>query len=516
MASQSSSKKRRGNFLARYVDPLLNASKLDSRILAAETLAKLVAILITSLGFYVWGASIAEQYGAHPYLQIAAGLIFAVLSAWITDMAFSDFLENSLFSMLSFFQFKWVNNIESHGWYITLVLKPLKWVVVTIIVAALFWADYTSVYTLRSPIANAQEKTERVELSALNAEQQRNVKAAVGPLDAEIKQVRADISRAERDVTSANAGLKDLADKGNRWAPGELQRKKDRATSAARKRLKELQADRDQVYKSATLSAGKQLDLAIADNTAAQRADEESKESVSTLFTFWGFGTKCLTILFRLLLVINFLINNPNWDVNGDGVVDGRDVTAAAGARHSPTIPSEPTTSGPSPAYADRRIGFKHYDEPEGRTPFKLSDPPTPFGPTPTVPTQTVPTVPHKNTVEQCTTAPNPGTVGPATVPEQASQSLIADVREWQKRAQQTYKRSRTQLREEKRIDNRHRATAYCIMLQAVGVEVTEDETSGELRFKEPAQYTINSDVAFVIKEQREQLESIGKRRGEA
>jgi len=36
-------------------------------------------------------------------------------------------------------------------------------------------------------------------------------------------------------------------------------------------------------------------------------------------------------VLFRIFLVISFLAKSPTLDANGDGIVDGRDVTAAAG-----------------------------------------------------------------------------------------------------------------------------------------------------------------------------------------
>lgn len=508
-SSSSSTNKPRGNFLARYVDPIVNARTLDGRVLAVETLAKIVAIVITSLGFFVWGASIAAQYGAPEWLQYVVGGLFAGLSAWITDMAFSDFLENSLFQALSFFQFKWYNS--STDWYTAFFLKPLRWVVVTAIVAGLFYADYNSVYTLRSPIANAKEKSERVNFKALDAAQRQRIADQVGPIDREIEQVRKDIAREEKNTLSSNSSLAELSANGNSWARNELQKKVAKATKTDKKRLAKLQENRDKALSSITAAADKERNLAIADDTAAQQADIESKAAISTLFTTWGFGAKLLTILCRLLLVINFLINSPNWDANQDGVIDGADVAAAA--QHSYTTSSTvPPPQPGAPAYNKsdhRRIGFKDYQNPDSRTGFYFGDPSDS-----SVPPRTVPALEQiQNTVEQCSTVPKPGTAAQqeqsaVTVP---GASILADVKEWRKRCSQCFHRALNQQREEYRENNRRRTEAYAAMLRAVGVGVTLDFAGLLLEFKEPEQYTISDEAAAEIQRQQAELENIGR-----
>lgn len=511
MASSQSVHNRRGNIIARYVDPIRNARSMEGQVLLAETIAKLVAVVITSIGFFIWGMSVAAQYTEWVPAHWLSGALFAGIAAWITDFAFSHFLENSLFQFLAFWRFNWFPNVARDGIYITFLLRPLRWVVVTVIVAALFWADWNSVYTLRSPIANAKkEKVERIDFSALRADQQQAISAQIAPIDNEINRVRADISRAERDVHNANPGLRELADRGNKWAPGELKRKKDRATRADRKRLETLQQQRDQVYASVTASAEKERTIAIADDQDAQATEAENKAAISTLFTQFGIGSKILTILFRLFLIINFLINTPNWDANRDGVIDGEDVTAAAQGSEQPEQRTEqPAPRGPSPAYAHRRpIGFHRSEDPpenpQGRTQQVFTN----------IPLSPFITVPAEIAVEQCSTAPEPETTAVPEQPAKTGLGVLADLREWEKRANQTYKRSFSSQREEYREDNRHRAECYTIMLKCVGVEVTEQE--GELKFQHPPAYTLTEDVLFVIDEQKKRLEQIGKRRVEA
>lgn len=87
---------------------------------------------------------------------------------------------------------------------------------------------------------------------------------------------------------------------------------------------------------------------------------------------------------------------------------------------------------------------------------------------------------------------------------------MLADVKEWQKRAQQCYTRARTQQRPEFRDDNFRRYTCYSIMLRAVGVDVQEGET---LTFEHPTRYTINDQVTAVIVEQRERIARISRER---
>lgn len=118
--------------------------------------------------------------------------------------------------------------------------------------------------------------------------------------------------------------------------------------------------------------------------------------------------------------------------------------------------------------------------------------------------------VPAKNTVEQCSTVFLAGT---APAQEQSvrvtSASVLADVKEWQKRAIQCYHRAINQQREEYRQANWGRMNCYCIMLSAVGVEVDRNDEKMILKFKEPTTYRTDEAVIFVIQEQKDTLEKI-------
>ncbi len=491
---------RKGNFISRYVDPIRNAASMEGHVLMAETVAKLVAVIITSLGFFIWGKDVAAQYTAIVALHWLTGILFAAIAAWITDFAFSHFLENSMFQFLAFWKFDWIHTAMARdGWYITFLLRPMRWAVVTIIVAGLFWADWTSVYTLRSPIANAKaERTERVDFSALRTEQQHAISATVAPIDSEIKQVRADIASAERAVVANNPALQKLAAEGNTWAKGQIATKKAKETKPLKKRLDALQSQRDAAYSGIVASTAQERSIAIADDQAAQTSDAESKTAISTLFTQFGIGSKILTILFRLFLIINFLINTPNWDVNRDGVVDGDDVTAAASGRsaHTTTPPHPQGYPGThSPAFAGRRrAGFvRHDDPPESRTEFGLGTP------------AVTPTVPGQNPVAHCATTNNAeqsvenSSDGNST--DTSPRGVLADVSKWKKYSNEYYKRSITQKRPEKRNDNRIRYESYRTMLEALGVKVGVGENN-RLTFRDPDSYDTSDDAIRIVEAQ--------------
>ena len=92
---------------------------------------------------------------------------------------------------------------------------------------------------------------------------------------------------------------------------------------------------------------------------------------------------------------------------------------------------------------------------------------------------------------------------------------LVADSKEWQKRAKQCFMRSITQQRDKYRKDNEERALAYIKMLAAIGVSVSYSE-NGVMEFTEPSEYRLlTTDVIQVIAEQKKRLEHIGKRRVE-
>ena len=316
---------------ARNVDPLLNARTLDGHILAAETIFKLIAIIVTSIGFFVWGQDLTTQYGGPPWLGYVVGALFAFVTAWVTDISFGHFLETVLYQLITFFSFNWLTIKPKGGIYRHYFLMPLRWSIVMVIVAALFYADYKSVYTLKDPIANAREHYKPTDYSSLHNQQQARVKDATADFDRQIKE-----EKQERDRKVANAqshvALQQLANDGNGWARQQLKTRATAAEAPYKKRLASLQEKRDKVADAERAANEQERNNIITADNAGLSADSGNREAISGMFTQFGLGSKIMTILLRLLLIINFLVNNPG-DWNGDGKIDGEDVTAAAGRK---------------------------------------------------------------------------------------------------------------------------------------------------------------------------------------
>jgi hypothetical protein len=313
------------------IDPVANAGTVDRRVLFSEKVALLVAIAITSVGFFVWGKSMAAQYTDWVPVQLLVGMVAATVAAYVTDLAFREFLEDVVFQLLSAPMPK-PDNYQTPAGYIRF-LKVLRWVVLTTIVVLLFMADWFSVYTIKDPFADQAKQRELVDVEARRGMLTEGSTAQLSPMAGQIKTLKSDIAATESRVVRDNPGLQKLAREKNAWAIAEMAKKKDRATKSMRAELEKLTA----AYNASLASGAAQTDTAIAQmqatNKATMEANEKSKASMSSLFFMFGAGAKGLTVLFRIFLVISFLSTNPRLDANQDGKVDGADVTAAAGGK---------------------------------------------------------------------------------------------------------------------------------------------------------------------------------------
>lgn len=164
----------------------------------------------------------------------------------------------------------------------------------------------------------------------------------------------------------------------------------------------------------------------------------------------------------------------------------------------------------PTPAPSHQTgIGYRHHNyanaEQEQRRPigFRKQGQP-PITGLPVVPEQ-------KNIVEQWPTA-----ILPEQRPEQEQEqttaaAIVADVREWKKRAHQCFGRSFMSQSPKAREDNRQRCDLFCMMLAAVGFEIQKDYDAGPvgLEMTEPEQYNIGPDTIRIVSECKRKLSQI-------
>lgn len=535
---------------ARNVDPLLNARTLDGHILAAETIFKLIAIIVTSIGFFVWGQDLTAQYGGPPWLGYVVGALFAFVAAWVTDISFSHFLETVLYQLITFFSFNWLTTDPKGGIYRHYFLMPLRWGVVMTIVAALFYADYKSVYTLKDPIANAREHYKPTDYHSLHNQQQERVRDATADFDRQIKE-----EKQERDRKVANAqhhsALQQLANGGNGWAKQQIKSRADAAEAPYKKRIARLQEKRDKAADAErTANEQERNNIIIADN-AALSADSGNREAISGMFTQFGLGSKIMTILLRLLLIINFLVNNPG-DWNGDGKIDGEDVTAAAGRKNkaenfdhsqnrgAPVFRNsvDHRTSDPSDPGRTVVLGFVNRpDTPAAQSLQTVSQnrmmDAQSATQSPTVSqcdtVENTPAEPHmapNTTVTQCDTGlespsgANPaqattnGRVTATTKKQAAAGFVIADPKAWRNACSTYYKRYFLDTSDrDTRQNNLERSQCNARKLEAAGYSVEFLPGEQSIKVTGPHFQPNADELNRVVRQENEMLDSINRRR---
>lgn len=310
------------------INPQANSRNIDKQVLMAENLFIIVAVLVTSVGFFVWGSSAAAQYTSIWWVQVAVGLFAAVASAYVTDFAFRTFLEEVVYQGLAAFHPNVVGR-QGRATYFKL-LGIGRWILLAIVVAALFYADWNSVQTIRDPFAAQARQRETVDVAAASATLSAELKSASAPMAAQIAALKSDITAAERRTERANASLAALASNGNGWAARELEKKKTAATKAARKELTGLQSAYTKTLSSQSETIGEATRQITTRNADTDLENRQKRNSLSNMFFMFGAGSKALTVILRIFLVVSFLSKTPTLDANNDGVIDGRDVSAAA------------------------------------------------------------------------------------------------------------------------------------------------------------------------------------------
>lgn len=310
------------------IDPQKNSRNIDRRVLLAERIMLGIAVVITSAGFLVWGYNAAGQYTELFPVKAAFGIIAALTSAMVTDFAFRNFLEEVIYQMLVVFYPKAQTNIEQPPF--VKAMKFLRWLILAIIVSALFYADYKSVYTVKDPIASAAKQKEVIDPAKVSAQASSTMSAQIKPLKNQIAALKTEIKQEESRVERANASLVKLVSQGNNWAPSQLAEKKASATKLKKQALAKLENAYNEALSGNSAALATINTQAIQSSQATIEENNTQKAAMSNLFQLFGVGSKIMTVLFRMFLVVSFLSKNPNLDANGDGYVDGGDVTAAA------------------------------------------------------------------------------------------------------------------------------------------------------------------------------------------
>ena len=169
--------------------------------------------------------------------------------------------------------------------------------------------------------------------------------------------------------------------------------------------------------------------------------------------------------------------------------------------------PSPTPSQKPGIGFQQQAIVTAEQHRPEQpRSPIGFHRPPTP--PPPPVPITGLPTVPVKNAVEQRSTAEQH-----LEQEQEQATAMVADIKEWRKRANQCFGRSFLSQSETARRNNRKRCEIYCTMLEATGHIVVKDynvQPIGLLEIQEPKSFKTGPSVVQVIQSCKSRLQTIG------
>ena len=311
------------------IDPLQNAKRIDKYVLAGERLlVTLVAISGSVLAFqYIW--IIVSGYTDIFAIQLIAAVAAAAAVAFITDFAFRNFLTEAVFWPFALFHPQvWAQIGESHKYFS--VIKFLKWSAITAIVFGLFWLDWGTMQNARNPIAAAQRKIEKTDVGILTGEMTGDMNALLLPIQNRIAQIEKTIKAKEGRVEADNPSLMKLVKERNSWALSKIATLKRRATSKDAKELDELNEKYNETLSQTSGVIASAAASKAEENAQIDQINTQNQISLSNTIFLYGGWLKILTVIFRVFLVLSYLANAKNLDVNGDGRIDGQDVTSFA------------------------------------------------------------------------------------------------------------------------------------------------------------------------------------------
>jgi len=307
------------------INPSQDSRKVDRMALRAEQIAITLAMVVTSIGFFKLGVDVSEKMGAPYFLAFIIGLVAAGLSGWITDYAFRHLLQEVAFQMLAWLHPGCPKKKQKLYFH---VLGVVKWLFLTAIVAALFAGDWFSVQAMRDPFANTAKTTPTVDVDSFATTLNSTLAASTNPIREQVKRIETEIRNIEQSIEDRNPTLVAKKKQKDEWGTKKLARIKADATKKLRTELHSVM----QQYTTALAESNKVLSTetqrVTADNEKITENNNTQRTSLSELYFYSGAGAKALSVLFRLFLVISFLHKNKELDINGDGVVNGKDVDA--------------------------------------------------------------------------------------------------------------------------------------------------------------------------------------------
>ena len=312
------------------INPYQNTEKTYRAIVVGERIARWMATLITSVGFFAWARDLAIKYipEGWPYshqMGIAAGLLAAMAAAYLTDMMFGELLQKVSFDIIAA---KHPNVTKWQGPQFFKKLRQVeKYMFLVLLLGLLSFDLYTSLI-IRDPIADSARAEQTIDPDALRAEIAAQNAAEIAALDKAAKEKRSNIAQAEAGAKNSNKSLSKLAQEGNTWAQNQINAKAAKATKSEKAQLNTIEETRAAKIAAAATYTEQRLQQVMAANQDAESKTRQNREIMASMYTIFTVVPKLLAMLLRVLMVVSFLAYSQqfNPDISGDGIIDYNDV----------------------------------------------------------------------------------------------------------------------------------------------------------------------------------------------
>lgn len=323
------------------VDPLRDEAKIFTVLLLAERFAVLASAIVSGFAVAAWGWIFAGGYWDNIIFKIVVAVTLLVAATYFTDVAIRYIVQKGAYDFFVFFRFKWTANFREE-WFFRL-MQVVSWSFLVAIGAGMFYFDYISVDAVRRPVAELVKQERTVNADSLrqvvDAQEQARINAtkeAITAIAVDIRATERQIAAEKTRVYNSETALRKLADKGNGWAKGQIAAKQAKAVAGLNKQLETLRGNKAELEQQRTRDLTYRSDIIAktdsttnATNAAIAERNREKVSSAEITMMSVGVWTKAGAMAIRVLLVALFLAYVRK-DVNGDGVTNYQDVTAAA------------------------------------------------------------------------------------------------------------------------------------------------------------------------------------------
>jgi hypothetical protein len=327
------------------VDPVRDEAKIFTVLLLAERFAVLASAIVSGFAVAAWGWIFAGGYWDNLIFKIGVAVTLLVAATYFTDVAIRYIVQKGAYDFFVFFRFKWTYNFRDE-WFFRL-MQVVSWSFLVAIGAGMFYFDYISVDAVRRPVAELVKQERTINADSLRRVVDGQEQARIAATKEAIIAISVDIRATERQIAAEKMrivesfgkdGIKLYREKNGWFLKNRLEPKLNRSANynSLNKQLETLRGNKSELEQQRTRDIAYRLQAitrtdstANATNAAIAARNRDKVSSAEITMMSVGVWTKAGAMAIRVLLVALFLAYVRR-DVNGDGVTNYQDVTAAA------------------------------------------------------------------------------------------------------------------------------------------------------------------------------------------